>query len=232
MIKDYSLPIELYVIIGEVVDAMRETNTITSIESEGNYYRYTSTNTLSKNDYISLISDTETKTDLKVISADSTGFVLDAEYSATSYKANAPYYIHEKEVKLANVLTEKTKQETYRWQKYPLITLIHPYTDKRDSNLYGYITSPLVHIITNTNSNDWSDDRYNTNFEPVLFPLYKSFIEQLAAHNKISGNRPQHIEHEKTDLLYIDGNPFPDKMDGITIKLNDLKILTNNKCNY
>jgi len=232
MYMRYNSPVELYSIINDVVDSMRETASITNIEATGVNFKYTAANTLSKDDFISITDSSTTNIDIKILEADSTSFTIKTEYTtAISFKANAPYYMHEKEKKAAEILTVKTGKGTkVSWQKYPLILLTHPHTDNRQNNTVGYEISPTIHIITDTNSDDWSDDRYTNNFEPILFPLYNSFINALAANEWISEMTPQFINHDKTDLLHIDGNPFPDKMDGITLQFNDLEIVTNNVC--
>jgi hypothetical protein len=216
--------IELHEIIAGIVDSIRNTSAITSITLEGNYYRYTSSNSLSKNDYISLTDGVTTWEDKRIIEADSDSFVLDTEYIATSYKANAPYFMHEKEKKSANILTEKTNQDTYKWQKYPLVLLTHPYTDTRDLLNSNYSSTFKILIITITESDYWADDRYKTNFDPKLLPIYEDLINAMSNSSSILENNPYLIEHDKIDILNVEGNPFPDTMDAISLEFTDLNI--------
>jgi hypothetical protein len=228
----YKAPIELYDIMESVVDSMRETAGIGLIIADGTNWKYPATNTLSANDYISITDGVTTWSDQRVISATSTYFILSDYYAATEFKANAPYFMCEKEQKAANILTEKTKQDTYKWQKYPLVLLTRPYTDDRTSQMIGYSVDFNIHILYNTESTYWADDRITTNFTPILYPLYVSFLNKLVLNRWVKEKDPNKLTHDKTDLLLVsnaanDANSFPDVLDGITIAFSDLEVLKN-----
>ena len=227
---NYKQPIELYKVIEDIVARMRDNEPITNLVPDGANYRYISKNKLIKGEYLQLTDGVDIWANLKVIEADSTSFVLSsAHYNATEYTANAPYFIHEKEHKAGNVLTEKTKQETYMYQKYPLVLLRHPYTQEQDSLDYAYSSSFSLVLLTNTQSEDWSDDRYSKTISPILRPIQQELIEGMAKSRHIKEATPQMIDFAWSDLLFIEDNPYPDMMDGVVLDINGLKIM-NFRC--
>ncbi|MHA2364723.1 MAG: InlB B-repeat-containing protein [Candidatus Hodarchaeales archaeon] len=217
----YSKPTELYTITADVVDKIRATSAINGIAQEGINYRYTSDNSLAENDYIYIITDSETFENIRVLEADENSFLIDKEYiGAVSYKAMAPYFMDEKQIKAANILTGKEKQKL----KYPLFLLERPYTDNRDNQMIGYSVDFNLHILIDTEAEYDSNDRVDINFDPIIYPLYVDFINELTKHRDILEHNPNKINHTKGDLMYIGGNPFPDKMDGATIAFTDLEV--------
>jgi hypothetical protein len=222
----YTPPIELYTIIESVVDEIRETNTIANSSESNSVYTITSDNALSDNDYITI-----DETQYKVSNTSDTQFTIKAttglDFTNSTWKANAPYFMCEKESKAGNILTEKNDQENYKWQKYPLFLLARPYTDDRTDRTIGYSSDFTLHIITDTKSDYWANDRIENNFEPILYPLFNSFMDELPNNRWVKEKKRDLIAHTKTDLMFVDGNPFPDKMDGITIQFSNLEILRN-----
>ena len=225
----YQTPIELFNIIDTIVDYIRVTGSITASSEVSGTYTLTTVNTLANNDYITIDSIS-----YKVSNVTGTSFTIkDAtglDFTNQTWKANAPYFMHEKEAKAGAVLNEKTKQDNYKWQKYPLILLIHPYTQVQDSRDYSYSSTFQLILITNTEQSDWSDDRYDNNITPILRPIQESLINALATSVYTRVNNAYDIDYEWTDLLYIDGNPFPDKMDGVMLDVNSLEILEVQAC--
>ena len=222
----YQAPIELYTIIEDVVDSIRETGDITAFSESNGVYTITSDNSLGENDYITIDS-----VQYYVTNVTDTGFTITGstglDFTNAQWKANAPYFMCEKEAKAAQILTEKTKQDTYKWQKYPLFLLVRPYTDDRTNRMIGYTVDFNLYIITNTDQNYWNDDRIDNNFDPILYPLYNSFMDALPHNRWVGEKKREKIAHTKTDLMFIDANPFPDKMDGLNIGFTDFVVKRN-----
>jgi hypothetical protein len=225
-------PIELHVIMAEIVDSIRDTSTITGVVADGVYFRYTADNSLSKNDFISITDDTTTHENIKILEADSTSFVIKTEYStANIFKANAPYFDHEKAQREAEILTNKGKKgHTVAWQRFPLVYLEHPYTTDRENNILSYSLPFNLRLLNNTKSEYYSDDRFDKNYYPILFPIYEDIINAMAESKYFAENDPYYIAHSKTNQLNLDGNPFPDKLDGVLIEFSDIEINALRAC--
>lgn len=229
--KNYIKPIELHELIASVVDSMRETGAISTVIGEGSNYRYIASNSLNKNDYISISDDATEYNNIRILDADVDSFVISAEYpTANTYKAKAPYFEHDKENKAAEVLTEKTaKGNDVAWQKYPLILLKHPYTSKHNNNV-NYTVPFTLFIIHNTDNNYRTDERYLNVLDNIIFPIYEDLLTAMGSNINIKEYDPYLISHKKTDLLNINGNPFPDHMDGIKLDFEPININTPRKC--
>jgi len=226
----YKTPIELYSVIAQAVDSLRLRGEITSVTPNGTLFDYAcSNNGLKQFDYITVYGTAgAVYIDLMVEYADATKFSLSVELPAQSFVSNAPYFMHEKEAKAAAVLTEKTDQETYQYQKYPLVLLLHPYSQEQDSMDYSYKSTFKLYLLTLTESEAHSDDRYADTILPVLRPIQDGLVQALADSKYTRLSQPENLDYKWSDLLYIDGNPFPDKMDGVELEVTDLEIEDRN----
>jgi len=222
----YNDPTELYTICSDVIDSIRQTNAINGIIAESGNYRYTADNSLITSEYITITTNTETFEDIQIIEADETSFLIKTEYlGAVSYKTMAPYFIHEKEKRAAELLANKKSDRITEGQRYPTFLLERPYTDDRTNQMLGYTVDFSLHIIVNTESEYYSDDRIDSNFDPIIYPLYRAFLNAMPDNRWIKEKDPDKISHGKTDLMFISGNPIPDKVDGTTISFNGLEVL-------
>jgi len=219
-----------YIIFAEIVDSLRVTGTITNVTTTatGNYL-VTAANLFVKNDFIKITNDNgDTFEDIQIMDADSISFVIETNISynaayAYTYKANAPYDMHEKQPKANEILTQKV-DKTLKWQKYPLVLLMHPYTENYSNAEYVEIDSLKCAIINNTESEKNSDERYADNFVPILDPIYEGVIDGIIEHEDVPIYLKEHLDYSKIDELFIDGNPLPDKLDGILLDFNNFKI--------
>ena len=218
---------DLHIILNDIVESIRPTSPIINISASGGNYIYEALNDLEPLNYVTLTDGTTTWENLKVIASTDSTFTLSENYAATSYIANAPYFMHEKEPKAFQVLTEKTKQDTFKYQKYPLVLLIRPF-DKNNSDIADYECDFRIAIINSTEQSYWADDRYENNFDPILTPILESFIEGITKSNNIAIANPRKIDRTFVDDLFISGNPLPDELDAIIIDFKTIPIICDN----
>lgn len=216
----------LHRIISEIVDSIRKTGVITAINDNlDGTYTYVSANDLKP--LQSVIIDGLT---YLVKAATPSDFTLTSNIpAATTWQAAHPYFMHEKELKAFNVLTEMSGKTNLKYQKYPLVLLIHPYTEKK-VKYADYVADFRIAIVNHTDNNWQSEERYSNNFDDILTPIYEGLINGMCANVNISRSNPRKIEHDKTDNLYIDGNKMPDKLDGIIIDFKNIPIINSNSC--
>lgn len=122
--------------------------------------------------------------------------------------------------------------------KYPLIYLVQDFTEDRNKpDIYGGLSLDIV-ILHQTQQTYKIDDRYTKVFKPVLYPLYYSFLDELAFHKAVLNYPAQAIGHYKTDRSYWgratkqSGRPdkpqINDYVDGM--ELNKINLQLNFNC--
>ena len=143
----------------------------------------------------------------------------------------APYYMHGHPQEIVNILSQKTHNQTLKFQKYPLIALFQDFDEdingsRRDVNLN------LV-ICTETKPEFEATERYQQTFGPVLNPLFALFFSELKKFYYLN-ILPDNITFTKTDRVYwgrqglygSDGNIFDDHIDAIEIQNFNLSLIT------
>jgi len=149
-----------------------------------------------------------------------------AEYDTVS--GLTPYYHFGTYLELTKSIVIKDQIDA---EKYPLVWLVWEAgenTEKWDS-FKGYEVSPRLFICTFTNSDYSSVERYEANFEAILFPIWEIMKAKILRSNFISNNglNFQLVEH----LLWGESLGFAkeknvlfDTLDAIEIKIDSLKM--------
>ena len=216
-------------IIGECVEGIRVEGDITDIQQapNGNYYVYAN-NTLEPGDVVEIKEDNVVYEDLIVLSATDTYFEIseNIEFNTENvfvYFEYKPYYMAEKQHKANELLTEYDSGSTRKNKKYPLILLLRPYTEKSKRNGTHVLADLHLAIVSPTKAEWDSEKRHEEVIDPVLTPLFDKFLQALTRHPYISANSIDDLNIEVEVDCYIDGNPLPDKLDGLGVKLSELR---------
>lgn len=104
--------------------------------------------------------------------------------------------------------------------KYPLVALFQDIPENRGtSGYYSTVTIPKISIAVLTVNTDPVLKRYDTNFRPTLYPIYREFLRQLCRHRNIVANDPNAIPHTKYDRpgSQPEGQNMNDYLDAIEI---------------
>lgn len=139
-----------------------------------------------------------------------------------------PYgmYGHIKEV--LQTLSEKDNHKTYKFKKYPLIVLVQDFEETADENTsYQYTVSPRFLFLDQTLKTYKSSDRYTNVYKPVLYKLYKLFLEELADNPLIWQSNFEEFKNKKIDRVnWGTQTPegFNDALDGIDVTFPGLRI--------
>jgi len=114
--------------------------------------------------------------------------------------------------------------------KYPLIWLVMDYVEKASKSLDVRCELPSLQflIATPTELNQSVVERVENNFKPILYPIYKEFMLQIANSTYFKECVVGNIMHEKIDRPYWGGggnegsngsaNLFNDTIDAIQIR--------------
>jgi hypothetical protein len=159
------------------------------------------------------------------------------EKVTAAYGSNVRYMygpVEEIEANLVNLTRAKGLPNSNVEDKYPLIALFQDFPEKRgDANgYYADVTIPIILIATLTDNKYKAPERYEHSFKPILYPIYKLFLQEMAKSGKIIGNDPDSFDHTKFDRLYYGrktvGTALNDYVDAIEI--NNLRITVAQSC--
>jgi len=144
-----------------------------------------------------------------------------------------PYYMYGTIKNITKQLKEKDKGE-FKYKKYPLILLIQPFSEDHGTNSsISYTASPRVSILTPSEYNYNSPERYTNTYKTILYPIYKLLLKSIERSNYIyTIGGVNKIDHEKIDQLnYGDdqriSNIFNSFLDGLDFQFNNLNVLPN-----
>jgi len=135
------------------------------------------------------------------------------------------------------ILEKMSKSGFYEKLKFPLIGLYHPFEESEGESKEYSTRVPLSFILaTNTISDYDNEKRMEESFIPVLYPLYKSFINQVSRYEGFEIDDVDLLRRRKIDEFRFgsrnakdsSGEEFP-LIDCIKIKDLELKI-KNEKC--
>lgn len=141
-----------------------------------------------------------------------------------------PYYMYGNRREIAGRLLQKDKDKVLQYKKYPLIALRLDIPEEKKDGMIHYTLN--LAILTMTDKNYTAEERYQQVLKPILYPLYKSFLQHLEKSGLFMWEGElDEPEHTKIDRLFwgtynqIKGDSesiFADPIDAIEII--DLKI--------
>lgn len=145
----------------------------------------------------------------------------------------APFYMHGHRLEIASTLLEMNTDKVRKYQKYPLIALRQDFPEPYSNDVTELSLNIVILAYTDKNWN--AAERMTNVFKPVLYPMYKRFMEELRKSGNFFWQGGKVPQHTKIDRPYwgITGNEgntkyiFSDPLDAIEII--DLKIKKNFK---
>jgi len=135
------------------------------------------------------------------------------------------YFMYEKEQKAFQILTTDSKDSVYKDKKYPLVLMIAPVQEK-DSKNGDYNVDFSLAIVTDTKPEWTSSQRYTTNFDAILTPIYDDLIDQICQCVNIWQSNHRKIKPDKLDNIFTTGGELrmPDNLDAIMVKFKDIQV--------
>lgn len=232
-------------IIEEIANSINETGSILSFTDLGTgYYTVLVSNiqSLTNKDYIT-ISDTTNfnGANYKISNINvgantfriqkTTGFATETG----TWTANKPYFICSHVLTCANILKEKDKTDTYKFQKYPLIFLVDEIENQvnRELTNNSYITTSIkilfLYTIDYNKTSNEPETQYKNIIKPILLPLKESFIVAMENSPKVVGNKINysyqiHTNYGLSSTYGNESNIFPDWLACIEVTIPEVKI--------
>lgn len=144
------------------------------------------------------------------------------------------HYLHGHPLEIIDTLRQRDQSRTLKFDKYPLVALFQDFPEICNTTP-GIAFKVRLHLIIAraTLATYKSGERYDYNFKPVLYPIYRQLMLQLAKHKMfLNYGGPDVIPHVKIDRvfwgaegLYTDTkNIFDDMLDCIEIKNLELNV--------
>lgn len=162
------------------------------------------------------------------------GLVVDAvraEWDSDDDKR--PFYDYGHPIEIFNRLSAKDANETFKFDKYPLIVLFLDYPEN-NSRIQDVAQNITIAIIMETDRDFSSDNRFDTNFTPTLIPIYELFRKYI--YRSIYLTSEDQYTHTKVNSPYYGttgesgniANIGNDALDAVII--TDLTLKINQHC--
>jgi hypothetical protein len=103
-------------------------------------------------------------------------------------------------IQILETLKGKDGSLTLKGSKYPLIALQMPIIEKRGNGYYADVSIRKIVICHLTKKDDRVTQKYENVFKTILYPVYYSFLRQLARNQYLSCKDPDMIQHQKVDF--------------------------------
>ena len=151
-----------------------------------------------------------------------------AEWDATNLEK--PFYLYGHPLEIFNILAEKSKSETFKYSKYPLIALFQDFEEK--VNVAETIVENITLVIMMQTSKTYkAPNRYTNTFTPTLQPLYELLIKHIKRSKYVTSEDYQHTKIDrlywgKSDEFGNGGNIGNDALDAIVISGLNLKVFS------
>ena len=108
------------------------------------------------------------------------------------------FYLYGHPLEIFNILSEKSKSESFKYSKYPLIALYQDFEEKVN-DIDTTVENITIVIMTETSKTYRAPNRYTNTFTPTLHPLYELLIKYIKRSKYVSS---ENYEHTKFDRLY------------------------------
>lgn len=153
---------------------------------------------------------------------------------------DAPYYMYGHPLEVINTLSEKDRNDEWKFKKYPIIALFQDFTETLGEHqaTQSAVEDLNIVIATNTSQTYTSEQRYTNTFKPVLYPLYNLLIKHIENIKWFRNIDPGLVPHQKIDRLFWgrsglygnEGNVFNDHIDAIEIRNLSLELRLKRNC--
>jgi hypothetical protein len=149
------------------------------------------------------------------------------------YEAGRGSQVLKKLIQLNNATNPTTKAK-----KYPLVALFQDFPETSDTFYYCKVRFPKISIANFTDHEKWDNkQKYDNNFKPILYPIYREFLNQLSRHKNIVGVDFPHVKIDRPGTQPATGKDgqkdfpnFSDYVDAIEIQNLEITFKTVQFC--
>lgn len=116
---------------------------------------------------------------------------------------------------------------------YPILWLMQPFVIQRGiAGAFGRVSDLRLFIINKTDPNWKAKDRMTNNYKPILYPIYRELINQLANTPEISYKPVETRDHSFSDIYYWGSSQESVLTNPVdVIEVSNLEIDINNNIN-
>ena len=151
----------------------------------------------------------------------------------------APHYMHGHPLEIVDLMSQKDRNDTYKFLKYPVIVLFQDFPEVmgESQTVISEGTFNLI-IATETSVDYTASQRYTNTFRPYLYPLYDLLMKHIPKSGLFKNALTGMVPHTKTDRLFWgreglygnEGNIFNDRIDAIEIENLTLQMKISKNC--
>lgn len=132
------------------------------------------------------------------------------------------YYLHGRSVEVSSILTSVMKTNT---KTTPLVYLVENIEETPNPEDLTVSASLTIFIATTTKSTIRSEERHNTVFKPILYPIYEALIDAIIKNKDIRFEYGKEFpSHKKTDIPFADGDSLIANKSFDAIKIENLEL--------
>jgi hypothetical protein len=140
-------------------------------------------------------------------------------------------FLHGTWASIRSRIVEEASGTVIKNTRFPLVCLVQVFEEKYKANSeYGDVSLTLL-ICNNSEQTWYAEQRYTSNYIPILYPIYAEFMAVLNTSPYFVGYKEKYYQHTKADDLHLpenNDNKLPECLDGLWIK--DLQLRLDDKC--
>lgn len=135
--------------------------------------------------------------------------------------SDEPYYYYGHPKEIVGILAKKDMNNAWKLKKYPAVFLIHDFKEIRTK--YDSEADIGIVFVTETRPRYETSERYTNVFDPVLTPLYETFIEAIRKSSECSWSGEHEVKIYPFWGSEADKNIGNDFADAIELRLKGFK---------
>lgn len=141
---------------------------------------------------------------------------------------NAVSFMYGKSTEFVETIMQMDKAASSKYRIWPLIMLFTDITTVTNNRSGSYSECSLQMALAYPTSHTYkADERYTKSYEPILYPLWRRLIQEIAESGCFAVMSEKDIEYTKYDRLYWgkQGNTLSAVVDAIELQNIRLKII-------
>lgn len=132
---------------------------------------------------------------------------------------------------LNQTLQQMNESPEHAFAKYPLAWVLQPFKIQRGiSGFYGVTSDLRIFIINQSNKEAKAPERMESNFKPIIYPIYRELLKQIDISINFSTQGIPSIKHSLIDRYWIRDLGLDDTVDCLEINGLELRINNNPNC--
>jgi len=154
------------------------------------------------------------------------------DFRSVSIDIGTPIYYRYGYLKELNNWLNSVNGDPEGQNKYPMVWVMQPFTIVRGvtPSIYGRVNDLRIFIMNESKKDSLAEERMADNFKPIIYPIYRSLLQNICLSPAFSTDVPENISHNVIDRYWIKDLGLDDTIDCIELRISDLGINNNYNC--